>query len=74
MNKLKQDAKTYRSKERISSGKTGGGPSDFKSDPFLEMVLDVIGRAGTVIASLDDCDNNIIQESVIIQKSTRCFP
>ncbi|CAH1106746.1 unnamed protein product [Psylliodes chrysocephalus] len=64
--KLKYQAKTYKSKIKISVMGTGGGPSTHKENNILEEVLFLIGRAGVGIAKIPDCDfepdSNIVLE------------
>ncbi|CAH1113920.1 unnamed protein product [Psylliodes chrysocephalus] len=65
-NKLKYEAKTFKSKIKISVMGTGGGPSTHKENNILEEVLFLIGRAGVGIANIPDCDfepdSNIVIE------------
>ncbi|XP_045778137.1 uncharacterized protein LOC123876054 [Maniola jurtina] len=54
--KMKTDAKLYKSRFKSSHSGTGGGPSCFNPDPILEQVSDLMGRGCTGIAGVQDSD------------------
>lgn len=56
--KLKSEAKTYRSTARNEIIGTGGGPSKKFDDPVLELVAEITGRGTTGIENVDDCDTD----------------
>ncbi|CAH1106907.1 unnamed protein product [Psylliodes chrysocephalus] len=51
-NKMKYEAKTYKSKLKVDVMGTGGGPSTLKENSILEEVLLLIGRA---VVDIDVC-------------------
>lgn len=53
---MKTDAKLYKALSRSSHSGTGGGPSCVKTDPILEQVSDLMGRACTGITDVQDSD------------------
>ncbi|CAH1110043.1 unnamed protein product [Psylliodes chrysocephalus] len=55
-NKMKYEAKTYKSKLKVDVMGTGGGPSTLKENSILEEVLRFIGRAGVGIENIPDYD------------------
>ncbi|CAH1111434.1 unnamed protein product [Psylliodes chrysocephalus] len=55
-NKMKYEAKTYKSKLKVDVMGTGGGPSTLKENSILEEVLLLIGRAGVGIENIYDSD------------------
>ncbi|CAG9785593.1 unnamed protein product [Diatraea saccharalis] len=57
--KLKTEAKLYKSNLRENFNKTGGGPCITKIDPILEQVCSIMGRACTGILNINDSDADL---------------
>ncbi|XP_069362389.1 myb/SANT-like DNA-binding domain-containing protein 4 [Maniola hyperantus] len=72
--KMKTDAKLYKSRSRSSYTGTGGGPSSFNADPILEQVSDLMGRGCTGIAGVQDSDADQQSSSNPIQSESSSLP
>ncbi|XP_072383792.1 uncharacterized protein [Diabrotica undecimpunctata] len=67
-NRMKSECKVYKAKLKINIAKTGGGTSDIKEDPLLDLIANLIGRAAVGIANVNDCDAiPDVNDSVIVQ-------